>query len=451
VTDTTTLRAALSAARAGDVITLANGTYVGPFLLAASGTSTQPIVVRGESTSGVVLTGNNCGSCLVFHVSGSYVHVERLTIADGLMGLGFTDVGATGNVARRLQIRNVVHGTTANRGQSNFYICDNVLDGRLQWPWVFESNPSAHWDDRGVEINGNGHVVCHNVIRGFGDPVVNKKRQSRSWDVYGNDIADAWDGVELDESEGNARLFRNRFTNVMAPVSIQPVFGGPAYVLRNVVYNGADEPIKLKSLGGVEMPSGALIFHNTFVNPNRALNLLSTITQYNFVIGNNLFVGPDVVAPGAPMPVTGLEVGERVVDWRATIRGGLFDYNGYYPDSQFMFGTVDGVDRLYGSFGQAQGSGQVERNGVLLLGGIFEGGYVGPADARTRHAPRDGVLAAGSAALDRGQRLPGINDGFTGAAPDLGALEQGCPAPVYGPRPEGMEAVTSPIDCGPAR
>ena len=44
-------------------------------------------------------------------------------------------------------------------------------------------------------------------------------------------------------------------------------------------------------------------------------------------------------------------------------------------------------------------------------------------------------LRPGSAAIDRGMVLPNVNDGFTGRAPDLGALEAGQPLPVYGPRP----------------
>jgi len=43
-------------------------------------------------------------------------------------------------------------------------------------------------------------------------------------------------------------------------------------------------------------------------------------------------------------------------------------------------------------------------------------------------------LKAGSAAIDRGVALPTITDGFTGRAPDLGALEAGQPLPHYGPR-----------------
>jgi hypothetical protein len=44
-------------------------------------------------------------------------------------------------------------------------------------------------------------------------------------------------------------------------------------------------------------------------------------------------------------------------------------------------------------------------------------------------------LRPGSAAVDRGIELPNITDGFSGRAPDLGALEVGKPLPIYGPRP----------------
>jgi hypothetical protein len=436
VQDSATLRAGLAAAQPGDVILLANGSYAGPFEMAASGTETRPIVIRGASTAGVVIDGGNCSNCNILEIGGSFVHVEHLTITNGLRGLRFIGATATGNVARRLTVTDVVHGTASSGNQTNFYICDNVIDGRLQWPWVFGVNPSSHWDDRGITVSGNGHVVCHNRIRGFGDPVINTVRQARAWDVYGNDIADAWDGVELDEAEGNVRMFHNRFTNVMAPISMQPIFGGPAYALRNVGFNIPDEQIKLKSLGGVEEPSGALIFHNTFVSPERALNLLSTISQHNFAIGNNLFVGPTAL------------VGPRTVDWRAGIDRGRFDYNGYFPDGEFMFGTHSGTDALFPNFAALQSAGWVAQNSVLVTGGVFMNGFVGPADKTMRQDAPDFTLAPSSNALDRGERLPGINDGFTGAAPDLGALEAGCPVPTYGPRPEGLEHLTTLINCG---
>ena len=44
-------------------------------------------------------------------------------------------------------------------------------------------------------------------------------------------------------------------------------------------------------------------------------------------------------------------------------------------------------------------------------------------------------LKPDSAAVDRGIVLPNVTDVFSGAAPDLGALEVGQPVPHYGPRP----------------
>jgi hypothetical protein len=44
-------------------------------------------------------------------------------------------------------------------------------------------------------------------------------------------------------------------------------------------------------------------------------------------------------------------------------------------------------------------------------------------------------LRRGAAAVDSGMVLPNVTDGFAGRAPDLGALENGAPVPVYGPRP----------------
>ena len=49
-------------------------------------------------------------------------------------------------------------------------------------------------------------------------------------------------------------------------------------------------------------------------------------------------------------------------------------------------------------------------------------------------ADYDFALAPKSAAIDAGTVLPNVTDGFTGRAPDLGALELGVPAPHYGPR-----------------
>src|SRR4030095_15395996 len=59
-------------------------------------------------------------------------------------------------------------------------------------------------------------------------------------------------------------------------------------------------------------------------------------------------------------------------------------------------------------------------------------------DPRTLYKPAnfDFRLREGSAAVDAGVRLTGINDDFTGKAPDLGAYEVETPMPHYGVREE---------------
>jgi MYXO-CTERM domain-containing protein len=179
-----------------------------------------------------------------------------------------------------------------------------------------------------------------------------------------------------------------------------------------------------------------LVYHNTFVSPKLALNLQTPITQHNFIVSNNLFVGPETLA------------GNRTVEWTAALDEGKFDFNGYYPDGGFWLGVVGGQNVLADSFAELKAGGTFEQNGVLLTQSIFASGNVGPTgDGSTAATPFDVTLADGSNAIDVGTALAGINAGHLGGGPDLGALEKGCPTPTYGPRPEGQEGVTNAIDC----
>src|SRR5207249_3488573 len=57
VADAASLAAALDAAQLGDVITVADGSYSNHFLITASGTPDDPIVIRGASEDGTILDG----------------------------------------------------------------------------------------------------------------------------------------------------------------------------------------------------------------------------------------------------------------------------------------------------------------------------------------------------------------------------------------------------------
>ena len=431
VTTAAELQAALDAAHAGDVITLSEGIYRGPFEMTASGTAANPIVIRGASEDGVVIDGKGC-ACNLLEITGSHVHVESLTLQAALRGLRLKGTGTVGNVVRRVRLRDVTNGIIGDPDQQDFYVCDNVLEGRLVWPHVYANDGGSHANDDGVSVQGRGHVVCHNQLIGFGDAMKIEAPGARAIDFYGNEVLSAYDNaLELDYSEGNTRAFRNRFTNSFVPLSFQPVHGGPAYALRNVVVNVAEDQLKFYAPSALDEPSGVFVLHNTFVSPEQTLLMGSAATSHHFAIENNLFVGPN------PPPA-------RVVDWNGPIDDGTFDYNGWFPDGTFDFGAAGS----WSSFGAMSMAGIFESHGVLLGAGMFASGLVPPGDYTTTMAPQDVTLASGSNAVDAGLVLPNLNDGSTGSGPDLGALERGCPVPLYGVRPEGIDETTEPYGCG---
>ena len=434
VTDAASLQAALDTAQPGDVITLAQGIYRGNFEIVASGTAANPIVVRGADEDGVVLDGQGC-DCNLFEVYGSFVHLERMTLQNARLALRLKTSGTTGNVVRRVHVRGVTVGLEGDPDQQDLYVCDNVLEGPLDWPFVYSDDGGAHsGSDDGINVKGHGHVVCHNQLVGFGDALKVEQPGARADDFYGNEVLSAYDNaIELDSSEGNTRAFRNRFTNGFVPISFQPIYGGPAYALRNVVVNVAEDQLKFYALGTTppQEPNGVLVLHNTFVSPARALLMASAAVSHHFRIENNVFVG------GSP-------AAGRVVDWSGPIDDGTFDHDGFFPDGSFDFHGAG----AWSSFAAMQAAGDFESHGVLLDPGTFASGLVPPSIYQVTMSPQDLTLAAGSNAIDAGATLPNVNDGFTGGAPDLGALERGCPVPLYGVRPEGIDETNEPFGCG---
>ncbi len=469
------LSTALTNAAPGNVITLAAGTYVGNFTLNASGTADDPIVIRGAGANNSIINGScskTCTSpisgCTALDVHGSYVHIEDLSVQTAARGIWLRNIQTTpvtpttANVVRRVAMTDVCIGISSvvvagSGDQTDFYVCDNDLTGVVpDWPYVYADDSGAYANASGINIQGSGHVVCHNKLRRFGDALRimpnDSRKTTRAYDLYGNDVLTAYDnGVELDYTQGNVRAFRNRFLNTYSTLSFQPVYGGPAYAFRNVVVNVAREQLKFSTAGGSD-PSGMLVFHNTFVSPPLvdtsftpvalALNLINEAnTSHNYLVENNLFVGNGTI--------TGL----RTASWKNFIDEGVFDYDGYYPngDAQrpgFRFGGTGAP--TYPNFAALQAAG-IETHGVIVPQALFASGLTAPSSYTTTVSASgaDVTLASGTTAVNTGVLLPNLNDGYTGTNPDLGAREQGCalPAPIYGPRPTGTDETNEPIGC----
>jgi len=432
VNDVNGLRLALNNAQPGDIIQLADGVYSpGTLSITRSGTAQNPIVIRGTSQQGTILDGGNCAACNVIEVYGTgYVHIERMTIQNAVQAIKFQSQNQKGNVVRRVHIRNTTSGITSQANQLDYYISDNILEGRLSWSNVYWDDGGVHANDDGINIRGSGIVIGYNRISGYGDAMKTEQAGSRANDFYGNDVLWTYDnGVELDGGERNIRLLRNRFTNTFAAISVQPVYGGPAYIIRNVVVNVAYAQIKFHGLGTTppQETSGILVYNNTFVSPDHALENYASLTAHNFVLKNNMFVGP---RPSS----------ERTVSWNTPTNKALFDYNGYYPDGMMYF-YVEAIAgfQTYPNLAALQAGGYYEANGRILNEGMFANGLAPLSDYRTYIQPADLTLAFGSNAVDAGIVLPSVNDNFSGSAPDLGALEQGAEMPTYGVRLQGVD------------
>lgn len=441
VASTSQLQSAIDNAQPGDVITLANGNY-GPYInVSKGGAAGNPIVIRGQSQAGVVIDGGGCTGCNVLeYYNGGYVHLENLTIQNASRAIRVQTQNTNGNVFRHLHITNVTLGITTSGNDDGYYVADNTMEGRLTWPSVYKDDAGAHANDDGINIRGSANVIAYNKISGFGDAMKTEANVTRANDFYGNDVLWSYDnGIELDTSYGNVRAFRNRWTNCYATTSFQPIYGGPAYLFRNVIVNVADEPFKLHALGGSSTPSGALIYNNTVVKAGSSLQLSTPDVAKNILFSNNLFVAN---------PSDGYAVRWDTPSVDPTT---ILDYDGYYPDGKFEFGYSNvGNDKTYSNFAAVQATGVLEPHGLLVGQSNFASGRATPAQYQPLLPPPDVTLASNSLAIDKGTVLTGITDGFKGAAPDLGAYELGCPVPSYGPRAQGTDESNTSYDCAVA-
>ncbi|HYE04864.1 MAG TPA: right-handed parallel beta-helix repeat-containing protein [Planctomycetota bacterium] len=418
------IAAAAAAAAPGDRFVLAAGTYAGTFDFSTSGEPDRPIVWSGPATGEAVIDGQGApraataGGCrdVWFHRI-AFTKAEFALVAHGSQRIRVT----------RCRFADVGYGVVAGdqgRGQpQRFFIADNTFVGRMRWLLigVGDAEGDAQWkrEERAVQLSGSGHVVCRNAIRAFKDGIDLFPAAGGTCDndIYLNAIAECIDdGIELDYGERNNRVWHNRIANVHCGITIQPVFGGPNYVVRNTLYNVVNEVFKIHNA-----PSGVLFLHNTSVVRGMPFQISVGQPSYDIVFRNNLFIG----------------TGGRAMNYDAPACEDIdLDHDGFGGWSGDVFMKV--YDKRYATPDDARAQAPVERHHALVdPATAFASGVVPPLEHKVAYPlDLDLRLKPGTAAIDAGQPLPGINDGFAGKGPDLGACEVGAALPEYGPRPE---------------
>ena len=281
-------RAAQSAAKPGTTFLLHAGTYPGGITISKSGEDGKPIIWRAAGDGEVIIDSKGTPEEKGRIISADKlrdVWFEGLTLRNG-------DKGITGNHSTAMVVRNCrisgvnygINGTVdTNQRMTGWYLADNTIEGPSVWP-----RSKGIENARGIQITGSGHEICHNRIRGFADAINTfPSAHCANIDIHHNEISECTDdGIELDESERNVRCFANRLTNVFQGISVQPVHGGPIYVIRNAMFNVVAEPFKMHN-----SPSGALFIHNTVVKKGMPFFVYSAVPVRSCLTRNNLFVG----------------------------------------------------------------------------------------------------------------------------------------------------------------
>ena len=236
----------------------------------------------------------------------------------------------------------------------------------------------------------------------------------RDSDLHGNVLAFSNDdGTELDGGQINVRYWHNWIDKALCGVSCAPNRRGPSYVFGNLIVLTGEERLATGAgfkMGGDRFPNPglSLLLHNTVYTTGQGL------TSGHYGTGptpmrtrNNVFFGP--------------QDGYGRIRYRHR-SGGDFDYD-LLPAG--------------GVYGLSPPPKDWEAHGVTARPSVRD------------ESARDFRLAEGSPGLDAGLRLPGLNDGFAGAGPDLGAFERGRDGdPLFPPRPSGLSALPMRVDLG---
>jgi hypothetical protein len=223
------------------------------------------------------------------------------------------------------------------------------------------------------------------------------------------------------------------------------MFGGPVYFIRNVVYHAPEG-------GAVKFTassSGIVVWHNTLIAPVKPMLLAASNVHYrnNLILGKSETLETFAVETNTNYSSSDYngfrpnEGAEFSFEWSSPVRSMRSNFPGepgkLSVQEQTKFEASSREQRRFKTLKEfSEATGQ-DTHSVLVDYDVFVKVAAPGPDPRTLYKPADFdfQLRAGSAAVDAGVRLSGIDDDFTGKAPDLGAYEVGKPVPHYGPRP----------------
>lgn len=459
------LDAAINNALPGDEIRLAAGTYgAGVHIFgSASGTASNPVVLTSQGTAKPVIKGTGDGGIQV--EGASYLVFNNLEVHNE-KGDGITFRGCHDIVVRQCNVHDsrpgdytaniaILHGDESSPAYAGNYLIINNRIGDNVHNTVNENQgpgPSnvnvpgqsyfgvyvAYQPGAFLTIRGN---ILHGVVDGIhccGDegeaPVLGPDDldaldtwRDQNLDLYDNVIYDCKDdGVECDGHMVNGRVFRNRIGKCQNAISVAPFYPGPLFVLRNLIH-GFNEGCLKQNTGVEGVTRKVFFYHNTVMEKPRGTGVQSgnwnclylgePALQRDFVYLNNIFYARGRVVNG-DMYTEDNYHSNNVFDHdlmysaRQTDKAVAYKWVCEYGDPLNNTRYADLPEFRAGVHQEMNG-----KWGDPLLRTSRLTGY--PTNSKLL----DLSLRPGSPAIDSGVLIPGINDDYSGLAPDLGARE----------------------------
>ena len=300
-------------------------------------------------------------------------------------------------------IKNAAHFNLIQRSSFNEWPLDT-------WSWSAIKEGTGDYEAGGIYVFGSsqsnvGNVIRFNTFEHFFDGSHlysdNTNGPTRNMDFHDNLIADCSDdAIETDGAAVNARFYNNRFIRFLTGISIAPAATGPSYIFRNILagWHSVDEyegyPFKF-NYGPPPSTRWIYIYHNTCFTDVSGQDgfLFKGYSEWSNVVSrNNIYAGTDCAIESWPStnPVT-------------------MDYDALFTTHATRFAR-------WGSAGYATLPAFAAATGQETDGIAADPRFVDTSS--TNYS-----LNSDSPLIDRGLRIPGINDDYVGAAPDIGAFE----------------------------
>jgi hypothetical protein len=287
------------------------------------------------------------------------------------------------------------------------------------WPWDATKGSSA--EDSAILFTddvGRGHVVRRNTVHGTFNGIAPcgsdapPSGVTNETDVYENVLYQHTD--DAFEPEGycaNLRLWGNRIRDVHMAFAVAPAAPGPLYLVRNVAWrigNTRTSQVDGYTASALKINSGyatavgpLLVYHNTFLTDAPSTDAVALLSPgySTFIRARNNVIAGTRYAIDKVNPVAWSGDGDDL----------------YTTDASRL---VWWMGTRYDTLGAFRAVTAQEPNGVSA-----------PPELA---APASGDFTpqAGSRLVDAGLRLSGINDSYSGAAPDVGAVEWTGPPPA---------------------